>query len=106
MFVLFDARFSRGTQKRGAAAPKASSCFMGGTCGVRDGIGLTPGAVWSAQPHYFGSPTGKGTSLCHLCYCERPVWRTGSPCRRGAALPPRSVSGWQAALVAHAVVLE
>jgi hypothetical protein len=26
---------SRGTQKREAAAPKASGCFMGGTCAVR-----------------------------------------------------------------------
>src|SRR5206468_639301 len=28
--------FSWGTQKREAAAPKASGCFMGGTCAVRE----------------------------------------------------------------------
>jgi hypothetical protein len=33
-FLLFLAPFSWGTQKRVAAAPKASGCFMGGTCGV------------------------------------------------------------------------
>src|SRR6266478_1530128 len=31
-FLLFLAPFSWGTQKRVAAAPKASGCFMGGTC--------------------------------------------------------------------------
>src|SRR5881296_2117862 len=35
-FLLFLAPFSWGTQKREAAAPKASGCFMGGTCGVRE----------------------------------------------------------------------
>src|SRR5713226_5455106 len=34
-FLLFLAPFSWGTQKREAAAPKASGCFMGGTCTVR-----------------------------------------------------------------------
>src|SRR5712664_2963440 len=32
----FLAPFSRGTQKREAAAPKVSGCFMGGTCAVRE----------------------------------------------------------------------
>ena len=32
----FSAPFFRGTQKREAAAPKASGCFMGGTCAVRE----------------------------------------------------------------------
>src|SRR6266567_1846126 len=36
MFLLFLAPFSWGTQKREAAAPKASGCFMGGTCVVRE----------------------------------------------------------------------
>jgi len=36
-FLLFLAPFSWGTQKREAAAPKASGCFMGGTCDVREG---------------------------------------------------------------------
>src|SRR6266446_5979940 len=36
MFLLFLAPFSWGTQKREAAAPKASGCFMGGTCAVRE----------------------------------------------------------------------
>ncbi len=36
MFLLFLAPFSWGTQKREAAAPKASGCFMGGTCDVRE----------------------------------------------------------------------
>jgi hypothetical protein len=31
MFLLFLAPFSWGTQKREAAAPKVSGCFMGGT---------------------------------------------------------------------------
>src|SRR5438445_11713325 len=35
-FLLFLAPFSWGTQKREAAAPKASGCFMGGTCAVRE----------------------------------------------------------------------
>ncbi|SRR5713101_6263339 len=35
-FLLFLAPFSWGTQKREAAAPKASGCFMGGTCVVRE----------------------------------------------------------------------
>jgi hypothetical protein len=35
-FLLFPAPFSWGTQKREAAAPKASGCFMGGTCAVRE----------------------------------------------------------------------
>src|SRR6267142_798170 len=34
--LLFLAPFSWGTQKREAAAPKASGCFMGGTCAVRE----------------------------------------------------------------------
>src|SRR5260370_8826915 len=34
-FLFFLAPFSWGTQKREAAAPKASACFMGGTCAVR-----------------------------------------------------------------------
>src|SRR5260370_42412607 len=36
MFLLFLAPFSWGTQKREAAAPKASGCFMGGTCAVQE----------------------------------------------------------------------
>src|ERR1700737_1634904 len=36
MFLLFLAPFSWGTQKREAAAPKVSGCFMGGTCAVRE----------------------------------------------------------------------
>src|SRR5260370_37865673 len=32
----FSAPFSWGTQKREAAAPKASGCFMGGTCVVQE----------------------------------------------------------------------
>jgi hypothetical protein len=32
----FSAPFFWGTQKREAAAPKASGCFMGGTCVVRE----------------------------------------------------------------------
>jgi hypothetical protein len=36
MFLLFLAPFSWGTQKREAAAPKASGCFMGGTCAFRE----------------------------------------------------------------------
>src|ERR1700674_2143751 len=32
----FLAPFSWGTQKREAAAPKASGCFMGGTCAFRE----------------------------------------------------------------------
>src|SRR6266436_4435609 len=36
IFLLFLAPFSWGTQKREAAAPKASGCFMGGTCAVRE----------------------------------------------------------------------
>src|SRR5207249_2480058 len=35
-FLLFLAPFSWGTQKREAAAPKASGCFMGGTCAVQE----------------------------------------------------------------------
>ena len=35
-FLLFLAPFSWGTQKREAAAPKASGCFMGGACAVRE----------------------------------------------------------------------
>src|SRR5216683_8264127 len=35
-FLLFRAPFSWGTEKREAAAPKASGCFMGGTCAVRE----------------------------------------------------------------------
>src|SRR5467141_3029948 len=35
-FLLFLAPFSWGTQKREASAPKASGCFMGGTCAVRE----------------------------------------------------------------------
>ena len=36
-FSSFFAPFSWGTtQKREAAAPKASGCFMGGTCAVRE----------------------------------------------------------------------
>src|SRR6266851_2531357 len=35
-FLLFLAPFSWGTQKREAAAPKVSGCFMGGTCEVRE----------------------------------------------------------------------
>src|SRR5260370_15456023 len=35
-FLFFLAPFSWGTQKREAAAPKASACFMGGTCAVRE----------------------------------------------------------------------
>src|SRR5882762_11040631 len=34
--LLFLAPFSWGTQKREAAAPKASGCFTGGTCAVRE----------------------------------------------------------------------
>src|SRR6266850_5875666 len=34
--LLFLAPFSWGTQKREAAAPKASGCFMGGTCAVQE----------------------------------------------------------------------
>ena len=34
--LLFSAPFSWGTQKREAAAPKTSGCFMGGTCAVRE----------------------------------------------------------------------
>src|SRR6266853_2738284 len=34
--LLFLAPFSWGTEKREAAAPKASGCFMGGTCAVRE----------------------------------------------------------------------
>src|SRR6266446_6819017 len=34
MFLLFLAPFSWGMPKREAAAPKASGCFMGGTCDV------------------------------------------------------------------------
>src|SRR6266478_651746 len=36
MFLPFLAPFSWGTQKREAAAPKVSGCFMGGTCAVRE----------------------------------------------------------------------
>jgi hypothetical protein len=36
MFLLFLAPFFWGTQKREAAAPKASGCFMGGTCTVQE----------------------------------------------------------------------
>ena len=36
MFLLFLAPFSWGTEKREAAAPKASGCFMGGTCVIRE----------------------------------------------------------------------
>lgn len=32
----FSAPFSWGTEKREAAAPKPSGCFMGGTCAVRE----------------------------------------------------------------------
>jgi hypothetical protein len=35
-FLLFLAPFSWGTEKREAAAPKGSGCFMGGTCAVRE----------------------------------------------------------------------
>src|SRR5207249_4060768 len=35
-FLLFLAPFSWGTQKREAAAPKASGRFTGGTCDVRE----------------------------------------------------------------------
>ena len=35
-FLLFLAPFFWGTQKREAAAPKASGCFMGGTCAVKE----------------------------------------------------------------------
>jgi hypothetical protein len=35
-YLLFLAPFSWGTQKREAAAPKASGCFLGGTCAVRE----------------------------------------------------------------------
>ncbi len=35
-FLLFLAPFSWGTQKREAAAPKVSGCFVGGTCAVRE----------------------------------------------------------------------
>jgi hypothetical protein len=42
VFLLFLAPFSWGTtQKREAAAPKASGCFMGGTCAVW--VGAEPG---------------------------------------------------------------
>src|SRR5260370_40681919 len=36
IFLLFLAPFFWGIQKRDAAAPKASGCFMGGTCAVRE----------------------------------------------------------------------
>ncbi len=32
----FSAPFFWGTQEREAAAPKASGCFMGGTCALRE----------------------------------------------------------------------
>src|SRR5712692_4118948 len=35
-FSPFSSPFSWGTQRREAAAPKASGCFMGGTCAVRE----------------------------------------------------------------------
>jgi len=38
-FLLFLAPFSWSTQKREAAAPKVSGCFMGGTCGCSGGTG-------------------------------------------------------------------
>jgi hypothetical protein len=40
----FSAPFSWGTQKREAAAHKASGCFMGGTCDVSGGTGKAEAA--------------------------------------------------------------
>jgi hypothetical protein len=49
-FLLFLAPFSWGTQKREAAAPKASGCFMGGTCVVRE----EPGKQKTRRPERRG----------------------------------------------------
>src|SRR6266849_760953 len=49
-FLLFLAPFSWGTQKREAAAPKASGCFMGGTCAVREEPGKQkPRSCWAQE---------------------------------------------------------
>jgi hypothetical protein len=46
----FLAPFSWGTQKREAAAPKASGCFMGGTCAVREEPGKQkPRSCWAQE---------------------------------------------------------
>ena len=55
MFLLFRAPFSWGTQKREAAAPKASGCFMGGTLCRSGGTGKAeaaklPGAGIGPKP--------------------------------------------------------
>src|SRR5712692_4883968 len=49
-FLLFLAPFSWGTQKREASAPKASGCFMGGTCAVREEpVKQKPRSCWAQE---------------------------------------------------------
>src|SRR6266436_284339 len=59
IFLLFLAPFSWGTQKREAAAPKASGCFMGGTCAVREEPGKQNPRSCRAQELARSSAQGK-----------------------------------------------